>query len=281
MMDYCDDHTQLALLPDTPRRSASATELRLLTWNVQHAGPTRAQRQVAWLASLEEADVLVLTEVQNSPGGHALVRALRSYGYSVIVPPETANDYMVIVAACTGKLEMAGNRLDFLPHRCVAVRYLLDTFAIGIIGLYVPSRGPRDRRNVDKAAFQNAVSAYLPRLTAEFPEELVVVAGDLNVLEPGHQPHYPLFGDWEYRFYGHFVQRSGLVDAFRELQPKSVEHSWIGRAGDGYRFDHIFISRRHRERLRTCRYLHESRLQGLSDHSAMAVALTLGETDKL
>ncbi|MGH2731922.1 MAG: endonuclease/exonuclease/phosphatase family protein [Actinomycetota bacterium] len=263
-----------------PRRSASATELRLLTWNVQHSGPERAQRQAAWLAGLEEADVLVLTEVQDSPGGRALVRALRSHGYTVVVPPRTASDYMVIVAARTEKLEMAECRLDFRPHRCVVVRILLGTSAIGVVGLYVPSRGRQDRRNIDKAAFQNAVSTYLPRLVTDFPEELVVVAGDLNVLEPDHLPHYPLFGDWEYRFYADFIQLGGLVDAFRELHPEAVEHSWIGRAGDGYRFDHIFVSSRHREQLRVCRYLHEARLNGLSDHAAMVAVLTFEEMDK-
>lgn len=278
-MDACDDLTQLSFLPSLPSQAPSATELRLLTWNVQHAGPARAQRQAAWVASVQEADVLVLTEIQHSPGGRTFVQALRSHGYTVIVPPQSVNDYMAIVAARTPNLEVAQPMIAFLPHRCTAVRMVIGTSVVGVVGLYVPSRGPQARRNLDKAAFQKAVSDYLPRLSLDFPDEMVVVAGDLNVLEPSHQPHYPFFGEWEYRFYGDFVREGGLVDAFRELRPEDVEHSWIGRAGDGYRFDHIFITRRHRSLLRTCRYLHEPRLRGLSDHSAMAVVVSLDYLD--
>ncbi len=59
------------------------------------------------------------------------------------------------------------------------------------------------------------------------------------------------------------------------LHPQAVDHSWFGRSGNGYRFDHVFVSRQHRGLPRTCRYLHQPRLEGLSDHAAMTVTLTL------
>ena len=267
---------QTALLPPASSRSASSAELRLVTWNVQHAGPERARRQARWLATLEEADVVVLTEVGHAGGGGALMAALRSHGYTLVVPPGVVRDYLVVIAARTPGIEAAGRRLGVRPHRCVGVRLPIGEASVGLVGLYVPSRGPRGRRNIDKAAFQDAVSAYLPCLATDFPGALIVVAGDLNVVEPGHRPHHRVFGDWEYRFYGDFLRLAGLVDAFREVEPEAAEHSWIGRSGDGYRFDHIFVAGAHRERLRACRYLHEPRLQGLSDHSAMIATLTVG-----
>jgi exodeoxyribonuclease-3 len=119
------------------------------------------------------------------------------------------------------------------------------------------------------------VSTYLAGLATAFGNGPVVVAGDLNVVEPDHQPHYSVFGDWEYRFYADFARLGGLVDAFRELHPARVEHSWFGRGGNGYRFDHVFVTHQHRRQLRACRYLHEPRLAGLSDHAAMAATLDL------
>jgi hypothetical protein len=44
----------------------------------------------------------------------------------------------------------------------------------------------------------------------------VFVAGDLNVVEPGHIPHHSVFGDREHDFYRSFVG-AGLIDAYRAL----------------------------------------------------------------
>ncbi|MDT0615899.1 hypothetical protein [Streptomyces lancefieldiae] len=92
-----------------------------------------------------------------------------------------------------------------------------------MLALYVPSRGPKDQRNVAKRAFQEAVTESLPQLLAAFPGMPVTVAGDLNVIERGHQPPHKVSGDWEYDFYDSF-QAGGLTDAFRHLHPDGVAH---------------------------------------------------------
>ncbi len=94
---------QLAILtPGTPAQPRdTAAELRLVTWNVQHAAPSRARRQAAWLAGQPEADVVVLTEVKDAPGGDALVQALGEHGYHAVVPTRAGGDYMSVVAART------------------------------------------------------------------------------------------------------------------------------------------------------------------------------------
>ncbi|MGH3929996.1 MAG: endonuclease/exonuclease/phosphatase family protein, partial [Pseudonocardiaceae bacterium] len=163
--------------------------------------------------------------------------------------------------------------VDVLPHRIVAARVRVGGRSATVIGLYVPSRGSAERRNVDKRAFQNSVTKVLPRLTAEVRGPLVIT-GDLNVVEPGHQPHYAVFGDWEYGFYRSFTG-TGLVDAFRALHPHDIEHSWYGRASTGYRFDHAFLSTDYQWRLVSCQYLHGPRVDGLSDHSAMATIVAM------
>ncbi|MGH8897826.1 MAG: endonuclease/exonuclease/phosphatase family protein [Egibacteraceae bacterium] len=276
MIGGSDPPAQLAFFPiDTPSlRCAAVSQLRLLTWNVQHAAPTRARRQAAWLAGCDDADVLVLTEVRDAPGGQALIQALGEYGYQVIVPDSSDGEYLVVVAARVGGLEALPVRLGHLPARFVAARVTLGAHTVGVVGLYVPSRGPQERRNEDKRAFQQAVSAQLPRLATDLGRGPIVVAGDLNVVEPEHQPHYAVFGEWEYRFYTDFAAHH-VVDAFRALHPAAVEHSWSGRGGNGYRFDHAFVTGQHRGLLRASRYLHQPRLEGLSDHSAMTVTLAL------
>ncbi|WP_169807698.1 endonuclease/exonuclease/phosphatase family protein [Herbidospora mongoliensis] len=244
----------------------------MLTLNVQHANPARSRRQADWLAE-QDTDVIVLTEV--APGGHAITQALGEHGFTVHVT-DGGPDYLTLVASRIGKQEpVPGIQLVHLPHRCAAVRLHLDgDHTIGVVGLYVPSRGPQARRNQDKRAFQAAVTAHLPRMADDLAVTgPIVIAGDLNVLEPGHQPHHKVFGAWEYDFYTAFTA-AGYGDAFRHLHPDTVDHSWYGRrSGDGYRFDHIFCSPI--SAALDCGYLHQPRTSGLSDHAAMTAVISI------
>jgi exonuclease III len=260
---------QLSLLvPEPPSHRAATDVLRLVLFNAQHASPARAWRQVGWLAKQETADFVVVTEVGPGPGGDALVTALAEHGYpSVLAPSPEVRDYRTVLASRSVPLEPVASGVTVLPHRapCAAVRLGSQSFVL--LGLYVPSRGPQQRRNQDKRAFQAAVSAALPGLMARCQGPLIV-AGDLNVVEPGHTPHHSVFGDWEYDFYRSFVA-AGLADAYRQLHPDTVDHSWYGRAGNGYRFDHVFFDAARCGQLLACDYLHEPRELGLTDHSAM------------
>jgi exodeoxyribonuclease III len=87
-------------------------------------------------------------------------------------------------------------------------------------------------------------------------------------------PGTPVFGDWEYDFYRGF-SHAGMADAYRILHPHANEHSWFGRSGQGYRFDHVFVTRQHSAQIRSCGYFHAPRKQGLTDHAAMTLSLDL------
>jgi exodeoxyribonuclease-3 len=215
----------------------------------------------------------VLTEVPGSRTADILVEALHTRGYAVCLADGDGADFRVIVGSRTGRLTIAAGLSDaYLPHRLVAVRVNTpDRALLSVIGLYVPSRGPQHKRNVAKREFQDSVARLLPRLTTYLgPDTPIVIGGDLNVVEPGHTPHHPVFGAWEYDFYRAFLQ-AGFVDCFRHLNPCTLDHSWFGRSGSGYRFDHLFITSEHARLVARCSYLHEARIGGLSDHAAMGV----------
>jgi exonuclease III len=253
--------------------SGPPTRICVVTWNVQHAGPGRSHRQVDWLATCPDPDVVVLTEVSSGPGSVALTQALTGHGYTVLTPDITRpGTYGTLLATRCEIQKQLHPGIPVLPHRSVAAIIHAAGHPLTVVGLYVPSRGPRQRRNVDKRSFQQAAAAALPALG--HTTSPVLITGDLNVLEPGHQPHYRLFGTWEYDFYRAFAA-AGFLDAYRAVQPDGADHSWYGRAGNGYRFDHTFLSTPHRPELEACAYDHEPRLAGLSDHSAMITTLHL------
>jgi exonuclease III len=217
---------------------------------------------------------VVITEVGTGPGGHALTGALAELGYhSVLAPEPAAPDYRTVLASRGPVLIPVASGIDVLPHRGPAAAVDFAGQAVGLLGLYVPSRGPQQRRNQNKRAFQDAVAAALPSFLARF-EGPVIVAGDLNIVEPGHIPHLPVFGDWEYRFY-RSLTNAGMTDAYRAKHPDTADHSWFGRSGNGYRIDHIFVSQQHQAQVIDCAYRHAPRHQGLTDHAAMTLTLTL------
>jgi exodeoxyribonuclease III len=265
---------QLPLLPPPrPARQAGLGTVRLMLFNAQHASPERARRQAAWIASQDTADLLVVTEVGAGPGGQALIQALARHAYhSVLAPEPAAPDYRTVLASRGPTLTPAPSGIGVLAHRAQAATVDVAGHTVALLGLYVPSRGPQQRRNQSKRVFQDAVAAALPGFLARFGGT-VIVAGDLNVVEPGHIPHLPVFGDWEYDFYRSF-QDAGMTDAYRVARHDAADHSWFGRSGNGYRIDHIFVTSRHTAQISGCGYLHDPRRHCLTDHAAMTVTLT-------
>ncbi|MCK9924026.1 endonuclease/exonuclease/phosphatase family protein [Frankia sp. AgPm24] len=260
-------------LPHDATTTASTSHLRLMTFNAQHAAAERAWRQAAWLGRQPDADIVVLTEVGPGPGGHALLDALGHHGYTHLYAPQPDQpDYRTVIASRGTPLSPVSTGIDVLTHRAPAAELHLGGQPLRLLGLYVPSRGPKEHRNEAKRAFQHAVAQALPGFLAAF-DGPVIVTGDLNVIEPGHLPHYPVFGRWEYDFYRTFTD-IGLTDAYRALHPGTPGHSWYGRGGNGYRFDHTFLTA-DRLDLTSCAYLHVPRREGLSDHAAMTVATAL------
>jgi exonuclease III len=249
-----------------------------MLFNAQHASPGRARRQAGWIAAQDNADLVIATEVGAGPGGQALIEALGEHGYSSVLACEpAAPDYRTVLASRRPDLTPVPSGIGVLAHRGPAAAVTADGHAVGLLGLYVPSRGPQQRRNENKRAFQNAVTTALPGFLTRF-DGPVIVAGDLNVVEPGHVPHLPVFGAWEYAFY-QSVLDAGMTDAYRAKHPDALDHSWFGRSGTGYRIDHIFVTRQHAAQVRSCGYLQAPRQQGLTDHAAMTLTLALTPAD--
>lgn len=269
------DDQLFQLAPAQPRHPAAVDAARVLLFNCQHASPERARRQVAWISDEEGADLVVLTEVGPGPGGAALVEALADNGYATVIAPRPeVPDYLTVLASRSAPMHAVPSGVSVLPHRAPAATVHIGGRSVGLVGLYVPSRGPKERRNEAKKDFQGAVTAALPGLTAVFPDMPVIVAGDLNVIEPGHQPAHSVFGRWEYAFYDSFGS-AGLTDAFRHAHPETAGHSWYGRSGRGFRFDHIFTTAADASRITACVYDHRPREGGLTDHAAMSLHLTV------
>ncbi|MFJ6014434.1 endonuclease/exonuclease/phosphatase [Streptomyces sp. NPDC092952] len=239
---------------------------------------SRAERQLRYLAQRPEP-VLVLTETARSAGCEFLAERFERAGYSVTFPrpPEGARErgVMIVSRLATSPLRLP---VDYLPHRVAAVTVETATELLEVVGVYVPSRDATEAKLTRKRTFLECLAAALP--TGEDGHRLVL--GDFNILEPTHVPRYRIFQEWEYGFYTGLAA-AGYRDAFRLLAPDALEYSWVGRTGDGYRYDHAHASGPLAGQVTGCRYVHEPRTDEdrLTDHSALTVALALTATAPL
>jgi exodeoxyribonuclease III len=246
----------------------SNISLFAVTWNVANPSLERAKRQWEWLSGLG-ANIIILTEIRTSEGCCYLQNELESSGYKVFNETKGEDKYGVLVAIYGFECKKMQLEIDYLKSRVVGVS--IETFLgdIAVVGLYVPSRGKKEIRNVEKRNFQAHISAFLKR--ANFQK--AIIGGDFNVIPRNHNPHYPIFGEWEYQFYDDFIN-ANLIDTYEHLNKEQPEYTWFSREGNGFRFDFLFISACSLECLNYSSHLHYPRENKLSDHSAVALKIS-------
>ncbi|MEV5677100.1 endonuclease/exonuclease/phosphatase [Streptomyces sp. NPDC052179] len=238
----------------------------------------RAERQVRYLCARPEP-VLVLTETAQSAGCEFLAEAFQGAGYHVTFPrPVKGTRERGVMVASRLPARPLTLPVEYLPHRVAGVTVETGTGPLDVVGVYVPSRDATEAKVTRKRTFLDGLAAGLP--SGATGQRLVI--GDLNILEPDHVPKYRTFRTWEYEFYTGLGE-SGYQDAFRLVAPNALEYSWVGRTGDGYRYDHAHVSGPLAGRVEGCRYVHEPRTDEgrLTDHSALTVALDLEPVGRL
>jgi exodeoxyribonuclease-3 len=244
--------------------------LSVFCWNISNPSIERAEKQAVWLRKRPE-DILVLTEAKHSKGCLFLENYFKSYGYNVIFPKPTDKDYAVmIVSKLAVRSTVFSERMSFLNSRLVSAEIDIFDQKIEIIGTYVPSRDVSEKKIIRKKTFLENLVKNFDKNPSNSER---IFCGDLNILELNHVPHYSFFKSWEYDFYKK-IQDYHLVDAFRQLNPTKQDYSWIGRTGDGYRYDHCFVSKGLVKKLTNSYYLHSPRDQKLSDHAAIITELS-------
>jgi len=247
------------------------TMLSVLTLNIGATAPERARQILEWLAARPE-DVFILTETSAGPGTSYLLGQFRRAGYDTVKTPDTGGERgtALISRVPLGSDLTPGLAAVTIPCR-VAAAVLKTDPAIAVIGVYVPSR---DRSAAKTERKQNFISSLLAALDT-LPPDLTrnaIVGGDYNVIGRDHRPLHPGFLPFEFGLLVGLRER-GLADAYEFLSPGAQAHSWIGRTGDGYRYDYLHTGPGLNGLAVSCEYLHETRGLKLSDHAAMTLTL--------
>jgi len=114
--------------------------------------------------------------------------------------------------------------------------------------------------------------AILRRVTRRAKEPYLLI-GDYNAgASRVDAPDYRFMAGEEF---GGLAQ-AGAGDVWRRLNPDRTEYTWYskrpgGTVGRGFRIDHAFASDPLMGRVTGCRYSHDERAAGTSDHSMLLV----------
>ncbi len=252
--------------------------VRLITLNIGNPSIKRVRKQIEWIEK-KDFDILILTETKLSEGckyledffgsvGQTLLDWEKEPKYNVFFPKSKTGDLGVMILS---KYQIINKFTCFsedniFHSRIIDVHLSINNKILGIIGLYVPSRDASKEKIQRKKMFASGCYKYLETKKSQ---KLYIVCGDLNVLERNHYPRYSKFLDWEYRFYESF-NKLGYIDAFRMIEPNLNDYSWVGRTGDGYRYDHCFVTNDLLNKVISCHYMHETRqTDKITDHSAL------------
>jgi exodeoxyribonuclease-3 len=243
-----------------------------LTLNISGPSIPRAHRLFDFLGKLD-VDVFILTETRPMPGTQYLLDAFRSAGYATTcLNPNSRAERGVAVVHRVGMAEEVACPSVDLDHRLTLLRLHLES-PVWLGGIYVPSRDSSPPKISRKRTFLSQTLEILAALESD-----VILMGDFNVVHRTHVPKYSSFRSWEYDYLER-IHDLGLVDVFAKLHPGVQAHSWIGRTGDGYRYDYAFVSQSLEEQVVSCDYLPTSRETGVSDHAG--VLMTIGSPAEL
>jgi exodeoxyribonuclease III len=245
--------------------------LLISTVNIQATGLVRAGAIITWLDRRSD-HVVILTETTSGPGTSHILERCRTAGWSVAHNPLGSGDRgsAILSRLPIEHLPDLTEQVS-LPGRAVACRVASNP-PLTILGLYAPSSDREPAKVAKKREFLRTVLEMLSGMP-EADRRGLVVGGDYNVIARTHQPAYPAFLAFEYEFLDALTGEIALVDPHDHLHPQQQPHSWLGRGGNGYRFDYLHVSSELAEWIVSSEYLHQPRLEGLTDHAAVALGL--------
>jgi exodeoxyribonuclease III len=237
--------------------------MRLISWNIMRGGAGREESIAEAIAPLAP-DVAVLVEYFPDRSA-ALVERLVANGFAWMHAAESTDAPPRVLIASTVELEPVAPSAPDLELRNRWAEVLIPSHDLRLAGVYVPVTGNRPGR---KRRMWRSVRAAADRRRTE----PYMVVGDWNTgdfPQDKSRPGRPFKFTEEHRE----LLASGYTEAWRHFHPDAAEYSWYRHDGTGFRIDHAFVSPPLLPRLKDCRYSHEQRMAGASDHSILIVDL--------
>lgn len=243
--------------------------VKIATINIVSASTDRAELLAGWLPSLH-ADVIVLSETSDGKGTTLLSDWFRRQGWqgSIGAAEGTEKGAGVFSRIPFKLLQRPAD--DPLPWRAVLVELDISPRPLRIVGMYLPNRGKDPAKLQRKTTYMEAWAKHLPQLALS-GETLLM--GDLNIVPRSQHPRFLPQLEFEYAWLDNLT-KAGYVDLSARAGAEH-EPTWVAHTGEGYTYDHAFITQHAAARVSGFSYNHESRTKNVSDHSAIVIELDI------
>jgi exodeoxyribonuclease III len=236
----------------TQKRPNHSFMLKILSWNILQGGGSRTHGILRFVAQ-QGAHILVFSEFRNNENGAFLRNKLLEAKYLFqAVSCTDAETNSVLIASklpCDFRLFLHTG-LEF-SHSVIAA----DFDAFHLYGVYLPHKKKHQ---------------LFPLLQKELLEHRpALLMGDFNTGKNFIDQKGDSF--W-YTEALTKLEQEGSHDAFRYVQGDATAFSWYSHQGNGYRYDHIWASIELLPAIKNCDYVHQARIDKLSDHSPMVLS---------
>jgi len=227
--------------------------LKIISWNIQQGGGRRTVPIIQALID-SQAHIIVLSEFRNNKSGDLikenLLKAKFAFQY---ITEATANQNSVFIASKIEGQPRYFRAFDTnFPDNIIALEF--DAFTL--YGMYLPHKKKHILFDLLIEEAKNARPS--------------IMVGDFNT---GKNLIDQKKSSFWYTDQLEQLEAYGMYDAFRYIHGATREYSWYSHQGNGYRYDHTYVSEILLSVIRECHYLHELREKGLSDHSPMVLSL--------
>jgi exodeoxyribonuclease III len=224
--------------------------LKILSWNIQQGGGSRSMAICQALAN-SGAHIIQLSEFKNNANGAFIKAQLQQAGFifQFFTAASSDQNSVLIASKINGEILLFPEADPVFQHNIIGVQFSAFT----LLSVYMPHK--------KKHTLFTAVSVFCKNATLP-----VILVGDYNT----GINHVDQKGDsfW-YQPEILNLPKLGLHDAFRHLHGSVEEYSWFSHQGNGYRYDHTYLSQDLLPVIKNCYYLQAWRENGLSDHSPM------------
>jgi exonuclease III len=244
--------------------------MRLITSNIRSGGSQARTPALGEMLLGFKPDVLVITEFRLNRVGDGLVKQLTSAGLEHCA---FTSDTRGVLIAARQPFEATTNPGNFELYGDGILRARFDSF--DLLGVYMPQK---------EKMFQ--YFDYLIQRAESTPTQAVIAMGDFNTgrndidIEQNRRKQRRVN---RYFAAQHFLElETHWTEAWRYIHPEGDEYSWYARlhrqgGTNGWRLDHCFVSGVLRDAVHDSFYVHEARLAGLTDHSALVVDIAIAE----
>jgi len=227
--------------------------LKILSWNIRQGGGSRIK---GILKSIKEVNphIIGLSEWRNNAAGLEMRIALLRMGYLYqFVPPTTTANAVFLASKYAFSGLLCSEADANFPNNIVMGKF--DAFDLYVV--YLPHKK------------RHSLFPYLIERVKQSNRSTIIV-GDYNT---GHNGIDQKGNSFWYTDDLEELESSGMKDAFRMVHGNAEIYSWYSHQGNGYRYDHSYISEDLTDLIANCEYLHTFREEGISDHSPMLLSL--------